>query len=96
MQCQCGSQSGEYKQGISKKNNRPWKGWKCSQCGNMQFLKTDSQSPVMAQGGGNGGNVSYGSEVPVSAILKLLNSMDAKLNKILGKDEFGADSETPF
>lgn len=39
MQCVCGSQAGEYKSGVSKKNGKPWKGWKCQTCGEMQFLR---------------------------------------------------------
>lgn len=33
----CGGSVGELKSGISKKNNRPWAGWKC-QCGEMTFM----------------------------------------------------------
>ena len=36
----CGSQSRTFKEGISKKNNRPWRGYKCDDCGDMVFLKT--------------------------------------------------------
>ena len=49
--CRCGSQAGEYRSGISKKNNKPWKGWKCSQCGEMIFLKTEAPKAQPSSGG---------------------------------------------
>lgn len=33
----CGSPNMEYKEGISKKNGRPWSGFKCSDCLNLDF-----------------------------------------------------------
>jgi len=50
MECKsCGSQDGEYKNGVSKKNGRPWKGWKCSQCGEMIFVN-DPIAPLPTSG----------------------------------------------
>lgn len=92
MQCKCGSQDGEYRQGVSKKNNKPWRGWKCSQCGEMQFLrsetpKTASTAPVNNQ---------------VSELLKRNNELLVKILSALTKtasvepEELTPDEETPF
>lgn len=35
----CGGAT-ELREGISKKNGKPWKGYKCSQCGEMEFVKS--------------------------------------------------------
>ena len=44
MQCKaCGSDVGEVRSGFSKKNNKPWKGFKCGECGEMTFMKTEPQ-----------------------------------------------------
>lgn len=51
-QCvKCGCQDLEYKSGVSKKNGKPWAGWKCTNknCGEMTFENTKSapmKSPV--------------------------------------------------
>lgn len=53
-QCsKCGSQSTTFKEGISKKNGKPWKGYKCDDCGDMVFLNkfkalsnTQTASPI--------------------------------------------------
>jgi len=54
-QCsQCGSQNLEFKSGISQKNNRPWKGNKCLDCGNMDFIR--QSTPTKAPNSPNRGN----------------------------------------
>jgi len=57
----CGSQEMEFKQGVSKKNGKPWKGYKCALCSNMDFIDdpkpaTPQKSPVAAGNGGFKGN----------------------------------------
>ena len=49
MRCeQCGSESGREQSGISKKNGKPWRGWRCDDCDSMTWLAAD--------GGSNGGS----------------------------------------
>ena len=45
MACsKCGSTNQEQRSGFSKKNNKPWKGLKCLDCDNMDFLR-DKATP---------------------------------------------------
>ena len=36
----CGSDNMEMRNGVSKKNGQAWSGFKCIDCGNMDFIKT--------------------------------------------------------
>jgi len=38
--CNCGGEM-EKKSGVSKKNNKPWAGYKCGVCGAFEFEKTE-------------------------------------------------------
>lgn len=94
MQCACGSQDGEYKSGISKKNGKPWKGWKCKQCDQMQFMPTQNFAPKTAA------PQTTQAQPPAvnNTIIVMLNSIDDKLNKLLArtKNELEPDQEVPF
>lgn len=103
MKCsKCGSESGQYKSGISKKTGRPWKGWKCSSCNEMTFLKAEN-APGVPQ-------VASGAIHPIFAsILQEFKTLNAKLQRIVdllakekgeisvGPEELEPDSEgLPF
>lgn len=88
--CQC--QDGEYKSGISKKNGKPWRGWKCSSCGEMTFLK-------------DSGAVSCIKTSQENPLVKLIERNNELLVKILSalskeveleKEELKPDEDTPF
>ena len=98
--CRC--QAFTFKQGISKKNGKPWKGWKCDnkECGDMVF---ESSYPPKKPG--------YGYSKPASQpagnlqdLMDILMIMDAKIAaiaKVTGADklkEVGLvkDDEAPF
>jgi hypothetical protein len=91
MECKCGSQDGEYKSGISKKTGRPWKGWKCSGCSEMTFLRDNAQ-PSSNQSAPN----------PIVELMKRQNELLAKIlsavstKTTLEKEELQPDEETPF
>lgn len=52
MNCsKCGSSNVELKSGVSKKNGREWKGYKCADCNNMDFLKTEKPKSAPVSNG---------------------------------------------
>ena len=90
MTCeQCGGSQGELKSGVSKKNGKPYKGFKCL-CGHMTFLKTN----------GNGGsNYPPKTQAPTpdiwSEILLEIKQIRIALQKIANPSGI-TDSEAPF
>lgn len=102
--CMC--QSFTFKQGISKKNGKPWKGWKCDnkECGDMVF---ESSYPAKKPGYGytpkpasaplsNGGTLQDLTDL----VSEIDNKIDLLLKKAgIGPDELlklAKDEDTPF
>ena len=48
MNCKCGSTNGAIKSGVSKKNGRPWKAFKCNDCGEMNWLDANTTQEFIA------------------------------------------------
>ena len=100
MQCPCGSQDGEYKSGVSKKNGKPYRGWKCNQCGDMQFLKTNGSggsnypSKPQAQSAGAGSQML----LELQEIRKLLQVLvTQKTGQVqIAQTELVPDEDIPF
>jgi hypothetical protein len=92
MECKCGSQSGEYKSGVSSKTGKPYKGWKCSACNLMTWIKDQTPSK----------NYPDQSSNPLvelmkrnnELLVKILNAVSTKMT--VEKEELQPDSDTPF
>lgn len=70
----CGSDNTELKSGTSKKTGKPWKGYKCQDCDNMDFVKTEKLT-VAAPSNGNGKSsdamlMAYAKDIVVAEIAK--------------------------
>lgn len=62
-QCsKCGSDNVVMKSGISQKSGKPWKGFKCQDCDNMDFVRTQ-QSQGANKFVAKGKNESYGTMI---------------------------------
>ena len=81
MECKCGSQAGDYRSGISKKNGKPWKGWKCTQCGEMAWIRD---------------NASASTANPVMDKLDAIDKKLELIIKKLPKNELEPDDKVPF
>lgn len=64
----CGSKTGKVLSGISKKNGRPWRGFKCSDCDAMTWLR-DETSPGQPRGNQDKGHRAPARRLPPSASL---------------------------
>ena len=90
MEChKCQSQDGDFKEGVSRKTGRPWRGWKCKQCGDMVFLPSKTNSPKPQE----------------TDFLKVLRSIDSNVQRIAQKLELkhepleevtNEESDAPF
>ena len=84
----CNSQSTTFKEGISKKPPfRPWKGYKCDDCGDMVFLNAHKAL--------QGSNAS--GEAPKTTIEQKIDRILAILEKNFGTVTVEKDTDsTPF
>lgn len=79
MQCTaCGSSNGQLKNGTSNKTGKPWRGWKCLDCDNMDFLRT----PAGGQGG-KGGSGKGGGDERLRQMLMLVENINTATAQIV-------------
>ena len=101
MRCeQCGSESGREQSGVSKKNGKPWRGWRCDDCDGMTWLASDGG----AKGGSDGvvrGNAQGGGGVVANGeLLVVLRGIEHQLRRLAdakcGVEVPAGGGEVPF
>ena len=82
----CSSQSTTFKEGVSKKTGKPWKAYKCDDCGEMNWVKS---SPARTESG---------SQVPGISLSDIKKQLDRIEKAISGKVnvEVSNEEEAPF
>jgi DNA-directed RNA polymerase subunit RPC12/RpoP len=85
-ECQkCGSKTMWHNQGISSKTNKPYNVYKCTQCGEPEWVKDDKEPKDSREVKSNGKLEAYKDNPPQGALQNTMDSINENLKAIMLK-----------